>query len=247
MAVTLPAGYTARVLGEIDSTNEEARRLAKAGTEGPVWIMARTQTAGRGRRGRSWVSPPGNLMATLLLRPDCPPIAAGQLSFVAALAVAELVQGVDPRLEITLKWPNDVLVRDKKVAGILLESSSRPSGALEFLAIGIGVNLRHHPDDTPYPVTSLAAQTARVPEPEQALSALAQGFDRAFRLWRTHGFGPIRDGWLKRAKGVGRPILVRLADEELEGIFQGLDSDGALILQQPSGLTRLVTAGEVFF
>ncbi|NWH08962.1 MAG: biotin--[acetyl-CoA-carboxylase] ligase [Alphaproteobacteria bacterium] len=247
MGLALPAGYAARLLEEIDSTNEEARRLARAGVEGPLWIMAKTQTAGRGRRGRAWVSPPGNLMATLVMRPDCPAVAAGQLSFVAALAVADLIQGIDPRLEITLKWPNDVLVHDKKIAGILLESSSSPTGALEFLAIGIGVNLRHHPDGTPYPVTSLAAETASVPEPETALGLLAQGFDRALRMWRAHGFEPIRDGWLKRAKGVGRPVLVRLAEEELEGIFQGLDKDGALILQQPNGLTRLITAGEVFF
>ena len=153
-----PAGYQLIRLEEIDSTNCEARRLAEAGEAGPVWIMARSQTAGRGRRGRAWLSAPGNLAATLLIRPARQP--CGQLSFAAALAAADVAEHFAPTAPVTVKWPNDVLAGDRKMAGILLESTG------DWLAVGVGINLVSHPETTEFPATSLAALGVAVPSPD---------------------------------------------------------------------------------
>ncbi|MFZ2469026.1 MAG: biotin--[acetyl-CoA-carboxylase] ligase, partial [Parvibaculum sedimenti] len=160
MAPLLPTGISLRAFAEIDSTNEEAKRLGEAGEPGPIWITAERQTAGRGRRGREWVSPSGNFMGTLLLRPQANPRKAAELSFVAALAVHDAVDGLlSPALrpDLKLKWPNDLLHGGKKLAGILLESSGIAGGELAWLAIGIGINLAQYPEGVEYPATSLAA------------------------------------------------------------------------------------------
>lgn len=244
-----PAGVGLRIHDSLDSTNAEAARLAGAGEPGPLWILARTQTAGRGRRGRGWVSPPGNLMATLLLRPQRPPGEAAQLSFLAALAVADLLDPELARGALALKWPNDVLVAGRKIAGILLESAAGAEGRLAWLAVGIGVNLAHHPQDPDlaYPATSLPAATGRSLAPEDALTRLAAAFAGRQALWEGQGFAPVRAAWLARAAGLGQPITVRLPGETLSGGFAGLSPDGALLLAEPGGLTRKVAAGEVFF
>ncbi|MDX5494875.1 MAG: biotin--[acetyl-CoA-carboxylase] ligase, partial [Alphaproteobacteria bacterium] len=138
---------------EIDSTNEEARRLGDAGTEGPVWIVAKRQTAGRGRRGRAWESPTGNFMGTLYLTPRCGPREAGELSFVAALAVHKAVESLLPpplRGALRLKWPNDLLHDRAKLAGILLESSGVAGAEVAWVAIGMGINLASHPEGLEY-------------------------------------------------------------------------------------------------
>lgn len=249
--VALPQGYILRAFAELDSTNEEARRLGEAGTPGPIWITAERQTAGRGRRGRSWVSPTGNLMATLLLRPEVGARKAAELSFVAAVALHDAVDALlPPPLQpgLRLKWPNDLLHDGRKLAGILLESSGVAGGELAWLAIGIGVNLAHHPDEVEFPATSLAALGVPDVTPENALEHLAAAFDRRFRQWReVEGFAAIREAWLARAAGLGGPIWVRLADETFQGVFTGLAPDGALEVRLASGETRLVAAGDVFF
>lgn len=249
--VALPQGYTLRTFAELDSTNEEARRLGEAGAPGPVWITAARQTAGRGRRGRSWVSPAGNLMATLMLRPQVGPRKAAELSFVAAVAVHDAVDALLPpplRPGLKLKWPNDLLHDGRKLAGILLESSGIAGSELAWLAIGIGVNLAHHPERVEFPATSLAALGLPDVTPENALEHLAAAFDRRIRQWReVQGFAAIRDAWLARAAGLGGPITVRLADETFEGVFTGLAPDGALEVRLASGELRLVAAGDVFF
>jgi BirA family biotin operon repressor/biotin-[acetyl-CoA-carboxylase] ligase len=225
---------------EIDSTNSEARRLAESGgaEPAPVWITALRQTAGRGRRGRSWETTQGNLAATLLIRPVRP--AYGQLSFAASLAVADTVGHFAPAASISLKWPNDVLANGRKVAGILLESGR------DWLAVGIGVNLASHPEGTEFPAISLAALGALPPQPDQALARLAASFAHWYDRWMSEGFEPLRAAWLARACGLGAPIRARLPHEEHSGVFAGLNGDGALLLNQ-QGRMRVISAGEVFF
>lgn len=240
-----PAGYGLKEFDEIDSTNEEARRLAARGESGPLWISAGRQTAGRGRRGRSWVSPTGNLSATLLLAPRKPASECAQLSFAAALAASDAVAsfGADTRV----KWPNDVLVNGAKIAGILLESASQGGADPAWLAIGIGINLKQHPSDTEFPATSLPAQGFATPEPRDGLLHLAASFAGWYELWRADGFSPIRDAWLARAAGLGTRIRARLQNEETMGIFEGIDANGALLLRETQDRVRVIAAGEVFF
>ena len=240
-----PKGYALKEFDEIDSTNEEARRLALAGERGPLWIMAARQSAGRGRRGRAWVSPKGNLSATLLLAPGRPANECAQLSFAAALAASDAVLSFGT--EARVKWPNDVLANGAKLAGILLESASQGGADPAWLAIGIGINLKHHPSDTEFPATSLAAIGIAVPEPREALLRLAASFAKWYDIWRAQGFAPIRDAWLARAAGLGTRIRARLTNGETMGIFEGIDANGALLLRETQDRVRAIAAGEVFF
>jgi len=245
MQPALPTPYRLAAFETVDSTNEEARRRAAAGERGPLWIWARTQSAGRGRRGRTWESPRGNLMATLLLNPGVAAPEAARLSFVAALSAFDTVSALAGSHLVALKWPNDVLVDGAKIAGLLLESSGGPEGG--WLAIGIGINLVAHPGDTPYPATSIAALTPAVPDAGEALALLASAWDRWFRVWQREGFAPIREAWCARAAGMGAPITARLGYRDVMGVFQGIDEQGALELLTAEGLTEKITAGEVFF
>jgi BirA family biotin operon repressor/biotin-[acetyl-CoA-carboxylase] ligase len=233
-----PAGL--RHHAELDSTNEEARRLALAGESGPLWITAARQTAGRGRRGRQWQSAEGNLAATLLICPVRNKSEWPQLSFVAAIAVADMAARLAPSATIAVKWPNDILAEGRKLAGILLETAG------EALAIGIGVNLNAHPSDTEFPAISLPALGAKPSSPEDAMALLAPGFAGWYDLWEGAGFAPIRDAWLARAAGLGSRIRARLPDAERVGVFEGIDAEGALLLNEGSR-TRTIAAGEVFF
>ena len=242
-----PPGWGRVVLDEIDSTNEEARRRAGAGAGTPLWIAARRQTAGRGRRGRIWVGPEGNLCATALLRPRLTPREAALLSFAACLAVAETLEAVAPMAQVALKWPNDALLNGRKAAGVLLESAGR-GAALDWLAVGVGLNLARHPEPAPeaWPPTSVLAETGAAPSPDFALERLAA----AFALWagrlETEGFAPLRVAWLARAARLGQKIVARLPEERVEGVFSDLDAGGALVLTGPTGLRR-VHAADVFF
>jgi BirA family transcriptional regulator, biotin operon repressor / biotin---[acetyl-CoA-carboxylase] ligase len=244
---TWPAGYALREWDVIDSTNEEARRLAAAGERGPIWLRADKQTAGRGRRGRVWESPPGNLAATLLISPDKPASECAQLSFVTAIAAADAASFFAPSADVKVKWPNDVLAGGKKLAGILLESASGTSATPTYLAIGIGMNLAHFPPDTEFPATSLAALGVAIPQPGAAVAQLAAQFAKWYDIWMTTGFSSIQDAWLARAAGLGTRIRARLTHEETSGVFEGIDHTGALILRESQDRTRTIAAGEVFF
>jgi BirA family biotin operon repressor/biotin-[acetyl-CoA-carboxylase] ligase len=225
---------------ELDSTNAEARRLAEAGEVGPVWLSAARQTAGRGRRGRAWETGAGNLATTLLIRPEAPQAVTGQLSFAAALAVAEMAAHFAPSAAITVKWPNDVLADGRKLAGILLEAGPG------WLAIGIGVNLAASPEDTAFPATSLAQLGIAAPTCDQALTVLAARFAHWYDAWMSEGFETVRAAWLARAGGLGAPITARLPNETRQGVFEGIDASGALLLNE-QGQVRAIAAGEVFF
>jgi BirA family biotin operon repressor/biotin-[acetyl-CoA-carboxylase] ligase len=234
-------------LDETDSTNAEARRRAEAGDRGPLWITARRQTAGRGRRGRSWETGSGNLAATLLMVTDRPPAQAAQLSFVAALAVADLASAYVPPSLVSLKWPNDPMIAGRKAAGILVESGQYAAGGL-WLAIGIGINLATPPEAAERPATSFAEHMREPPPPPiEALAQLADQFERWRDLWDRLGFPPISDAWTVLAHGLGQPCTARLADETIAGIAEGLDADGALRLRTAGGTVRRITAGDVFF
>lgn len=246
MNAVWPEGYGLKAFDVIDSTNEEARRLAAAGQREPIWISANRQTAGRGRRGRSWESPSGNLAATLLISPGKPASECAQLSFAAAIAAQETVAAFATDAEVRVKWPNDVLANGKKIAGILLESAS--TGVVpEWLAIGVGINLAHHPEGTEFPATSLAALGANPPPPANVLGCLAASFAKWYDIWRANGFLPVRDAWLARAAGLGARIRARLPDGDCFGMFEGIDETGALVLREAQGKIRLIAAGEVFF
>lgn len=233
----------------IDSTNAAARRLAGEGAPDGTLVWAREQTGGRGRRGRAWASPRGNLYASFLLRPGTDATTAGQLGFAAALALAEAVETALPPGPCTaLKWPNDLLVEDRKAAGILLESVTDAAGHLDAVILGIGLNIAHAPDDTAYPAATLVDAGARADiDAADVLAALAPRMLAWRGTWRARGFAPVRAAWLRRAKGMGEPITVRLPQATLHGTFHDLDPDGALILRQATGVEQRIHVGDVFF
>jgi BirA family biotin operon repressor/biotin-[acetyl-CoA-carboxylase] ligase len=238
------AGVRHIVYETLGSTNAEALVLARAGERGPLWLTATSQSAGRGRRGSQWISPPGNLHATLLLTEPSAAAQASQLSFVTALAVHDAVAECAPQLGplLKVKWPNDLLIEKAKVAGILIEGESEPAFTV---AIGIGVNCAAHPANADYPATDLAATGALV-VPDMLFEALSVAMELRLAQWkRGQGFAQIRADWLKRAAGLGEMLRVRLPERELSGRFDGLDESGRLLLDQGGKLTA-VTAGEVF-
>lgn len=232
---------------ELDSTNAEARRRAEAGATGPVWIVAARQTAGRGRRGRTWKTAGGNLAATLLFSLDKPAAEAAQVSFIAALAVADLAEACLGPGAGRLKWPNDLLVFGRKAAGILVESGPGPDGSL-WLAVGIGVNLANAPTDVERPATAFADHMAGpAPKPLDALEILASAFARWLAIWTREGFSPIAEAWTARAHGLGQACEARLPNAVISGTAERLDLDGALVLRRDDGSLVRITAGDVFF
>ena len=217
----------------------------------PEWILAHSQTAARGRRGRAWANPPGNFAATLVMHPTEPPETVAQRSFVAALALFDTLVGLTGRAEaFALKWPNDVLLNGGKVAGILLESIGSGQG-VRHLAIGIGVNLAHAPSpDQVEPgalrPVALADETGVTVDPETCLAMLAPAYATWEQRFVTYGFAPIRQAWLARAARLGQPITARTPSETLAGTFETVDASGALVLKTATG-RRAIPAAEVHF
>ena len=232
----------------IGSTNAEALARAHAGEKGPLWLVAERQSAGRGRRGRPWVSEPGNLHASLLLCDPAPPAASAGICFVAALALhdaaIEAAHGLAPA-RLQLKWPNDLLLDGDKVAGILVEGTSPMPGRLA-LAIGFGVNCKHSPALTDYPSSDFARAGFAV-SPIHLLTRLDSSMRHRLAEWdRGAGFAAIRAAWLARACGLGSAIEVKLADRTLAGIFEAIDGAGGLVLRRADGKRETITAGDIF-
>ena len=208
--------------------------------------MSSEQSAGRGRRGREWVSRQGNLFASLLYGIDCDLGTASQLSFVTALAVRDTVADIlQSSGHVQCKWPNDILVGAKKISGILLETAGQGGATPSHVIIGIGINVKHHPSRSQYPATNLKHENAET-ELEQVMESLMVSMDHWISRWKDHGFGLIRKVWKDNAMGLGEEIIVRLPDGELRGRFVDLDENGALILAVGNE-RRHITAGDVFF
>jgi BirA family biotin operon repressor/biotin-[acetyl-CoA-carboxylase] ligase len=246
-APRLPSAYRLVAKQAVTSTMSEARALAEEGAEDGTLVWAREQHQGRGRHGRAWDSPPGNLYLTLILRPECGPAEASQLGFVAAVALGDAIGSVCPPLDVLYKWPNDVLLNGRKVAGLLLESKSTPDGSLDWLLLGMGANVESFPKDTAYAATSLRfegtpAEVAAV----DLLEAFARHFLNWVNRWLEEGFAPVRSAWLTHAAAKGETIEVRLPRETLTGVFLDLDAEGRLLLQLSDGSRRTIAAGDVF-
>lgn len=242
-----PEGYARVLLDTVDSTMAEAVRRAP-NIDRPTWIMAKTQTAARGRRGRKWVVPEGNLNATLIFRPEATAVEASKRSFLAANALFQALAIYVPAEKLSLKWPNDVLLSGGKVAGILLESSGR-GPFVDWLSIGIGVNLRHIPEgvtDASFTPTSLAAGGGEDVSPKDFLSTLADAYATQEAKLLRLGFGRIRDDWMSNAARLGEVITARTGREDVTGIFDSIDRDGNLVLITGTG-PRAIAAADVFF
>lgn len=226
----------------LTSTNAEALVLAAQGERGPLWLTAGRQTGGRGRRGRTWVSEPGNLFASLLLTDAAPPEHWPELAFVAALAIHDAVAEAAPALrpQLFIKWPNDLLLAGEKVAGILIEGDGAHS-----VVVGIGINCTSHPEATDYPATDLAAAGADVTA-EALFSILSAKMIGRLAQWNAgEHFSTIRADWLARAAGRSETIRVRLEEQELVGRFEEVDDTGRLVLSLPDGGRKAIAVGDV--
>jgi len=250
--------HNIRTVAETGSTNVDMLMLAGSGASEGLWLRAERQTGGRGRQGRAWSSPEGNLYASTLvrLRPHDPQ--AATLALVAAIALEEVVSayllpgegrgpvgrgqmlGAGLSLRTLIKWPNDLLLDGAKLSGILLERAG------DAVVIGMGVNLAHHPVDLGRPATSLAAHGA-APDPADFLATLADAFERWLGIWRVQGLAPVRARWMERAHPPGTALTARLPDgSAIDGLFQGLDGEGALILRLADGTSRVIHAADIF-
>lgn len=231
---------TVRTVAETGSTNVDMLELARGGAAEGLWLRAERQTSGRGRQGRVWVSPPGNLYASTVvrLRPSDPQ--AATLALVAAVALEETVRTHTDMPIAMLKWPNDLLIDGAKVSGILLERVA------DAVVIGIGVNLAHHPEELDRRTTSLTAQGVTV-DPAVFLDTLADAFARWLASWRGQGLAPVRSRWIERAHPAGTPLSAHLPDGTmLDGLFDGLDATGALLLRLADGGRRVIHAADIF-
>lgn len=247
-AKSLPEGYRLQFHETIDSTNSEALRLADRGEPGNIWIMAASQDAGRGRSGRRWESLDGNLFTSLLIYSDCPPRQLPELGFVAGVALHDTVTALvsnNKRLDVVLKWPNDLLLNGKKLAGLLLESKTSTKHGLA-VAIGFGMNIASHPLDPGLAATSLHEAGIET-SPNAAMGLLAEYFERWRSIWNDGSrFDSIRAAWLDRSMPAGAPISVHAANGRVEGVFAGIDEDGALLLGLDDNSQKRVTAGDIF-
>jgi len=245
------AGVRLCAFEELDSTNDEAKRLfADGGEAGPLWIVARRQSLGRGRLGRGWISPLGNLHASLVLSGAFPATRAPQLGFVAGVAVLTALRCVTPGgSKLALKWPNDLLLERAKLGGILLEGLALApggEGARSCVVVGIGVNCVDAPEGLPYPACALASLGPAAPSAAQVFTALSDAFVETLAQWRGgEGFADIRAQWLAMAAGLGETISVRLArGETREGRFETIDADGRLLIAAKEGIFAM-DAGDV--
>ncbi len=246
------AGYRLASYESVGSTSNEAFAWARLGDPGRLWVAARAQTQGYGRRGRTWQTPDGNLAASLLMHEDDLGSIAATLGFAAGLALDEAIRSVacapsaGGREGVKLKWPNDVLCDGAKVAGILLQVVSLV-GTPTCVVIGIGVNVRQAPKDVPYPATSLAARGIETTA-EALFQALAEAWVEIAETWDGgRGFDAIRERWLAHAAGIGGPIAVKMGDETVSGTFETIDREGRLIVRGGDGTAHPISAGDVHF
>ena len=253
-------GYRVFGYDEIGSTSTEAAKAAETGDVGDVWFASLKQTAGRGRRGRAWETPSGNLAASLLLVPDCDPSLAATLGFVAgvalnralvtALPAGTVKQGIDgadgPGHRVALKWPNDVLADGAKLAGILLEAHKGPDGRMAVV-IGFGVNVQYAPSGLPYPATSLRDLGIEI-SAETIFAALTDAWVGAYEAWAGgRGVGDTLSAWRSFATGIGAEVAVKRESDVVRGIFESIDDTGRLIVRANDNSRIAISAGDVHF
>lgn len=259
------AGYRIESFETIGSTNAEALERARAGDEGGLWLVSKRQESGRGRRGRAWATPEGNLAATLLVCGRYPLTRVATLGFVAGLSLSDALDAVLPyrqisialdgvdgegalggRARVELKWPNDVLAGGAKLAGILLESTVLPDGRFAA-AVGIGVNVVGYPDGLPYPATSVGELGAAA-DAEALFVALSDAWVANAALWdEGRGLDAIRERWLVRAAGLGADVAVRVDGTIVRGTFETIDEDCRFVIRDRDGVVTRITAGDVHF
>ncbi len=256
------AGYRVEGFDAVGSTNSEALDAAAAGDPGGLWFAALQQTSGRGRRGRQWHSPPGNLAASLLIVPDAAPELIATLGFVAGVAMNRALStilprgmvrvgidgadGADGRSRIALKWPNDVLADGAKLAGLLLEAQKNAEGR-QAIVIGFGVNVIAAPEGVPYPATSLRALGIER-SAEDVFAALSDAWVEIFGLWDDgRGVPAVLDQWRQSAAGIGAPVAVSQDGVVRRGIFETIDPAGRLVIRDDDGARFTITAGDVHF
>src|ERR1700761_7268240 len=248
------AGYRLEAFDQLGSTNAEAMARAREGDRGSVWFVTAEQTAGKGRRQRAWVSPRGNIPASVLEILDVAPAIAATLGFAAGLATEAALRKISleaalragpESFKYELKWPNDVLVGGKKLVGISLDAEA-VDDRLAVVA-GIGINVVAFPEGTPTPAVSLAALGVQIGA-EELFSALSDSWVEFRGIWDNgRGFAQIRQLWLERATGLGKPVAIKSATSITEGIFETIDAQGCLIVRSPGGQLMPITAGDVYF
>jgi BirA family transcriptional regulator, biotin operon repressor / biotin---[acetyl-CoA-carboxylase] ligase len=250
------AGYRLAAFDQIGSTNAEALVRARAGERGPIWLVTSEQTAGRGRRHRPWIAPRGNLASSILEVIDVSPAVAATLGFAAGLALeaalkkvsieAFLRSGGSDDMKFSLKWPNDVLAGRQKLAGILLEAEAVADDQLAVV-VGIGTNVIAAPEGTPTPATSLRALGVQIGA-EELFAELSDAWAEFRGIWdRGRGFGDIRRLWLERAAGLGEGVAIHTGGTTVEGIFDGIDETGCMIVRTAGGGRVPISAGDVYF
>lgn len=244
LAPALPGGFRRVAFDSVGSTNDEAKRFASGGASEGLIVSAGEQLAGRGRLGRNWASPPGNLYASFVLRPAVPVRRAAEIAFVAAVAAYDMARATAPASDVRCKWPNDLLVEGRKIAGLLAEAAARPDGDTDFVVLGCGINVAHHPAESRWPATSFAALGVRI-SPDDVLAALATALARWMAAWRKDGFEAIRAAWSQRSFEIGRPMALDLGQTKVAGGFAGIDSSGGLLLDLAGGRRETISYGEV--
>jgi BirA family transcriptional regulator, biotin operon repressor / biotin---[acetyl-CoA-carboxylase] ligase len=239
--------YPVEHLDRVDSTNTEAMRRIAQGEHGPLWVLAREQTSGKGRAGRSWTSEPGNFYGSLILPLDCPRSVASQLSLIVGVAVVDALNDVagGPIPGLRLKWPNDVLVGTAKLAGILPEATTARGTGQLLAVLGIGINLTNPPAQLGRPVASLNVHTRSL-APTALVAPISHWLQHGLRLWnRGENFSAVKDAWQDRAGRHDEAITVNTGQGPVAGTYQGLDDDGALLMRLTDGSARRVTFGDV--
>jgi BirA family transcriptional regulator, biotin operon repressor / biotin---[acetyl-CoA-carboxylase] ligase len=252
----ISAGYRLAAFESIGSTNAEAMSRARGGERGPIWFVTSEQTAGRGRRNRTWIAPRGNLASSILEVIDVSPSVAATLGFAAGIALETALRKVSGKaspgsagtehMQFSLKWPNDVLAGRQKLAGILLEAEALADHRLAVV-VGIGTNIVAAPEGTPTPATSLAALGIDAGA-EELFGALSDSWAEFRGVWDAgRGFGEIRRLWLERAAGIGQPVAVHTGASTVEGIFDTIDETGCMVVRTADGTQVPISAGDVYF
>ncbi len=235
----------------LDSTNDEAKRLAGGGATHGAVIWARAQTNGKGRLGRHWESLDGNLFTSILLSPDCDMPSCAQLSFAAALAVADTLKPiVSDEYKIQCKWPNDVLLNGKKLCGVLLESFTtleEDGSDRQWVVVGVGVNIDSYPEETLFPATCLKESGVEIISAKIVLSRFVYNFIHRYDAWIANGFEALKDDWTEAAYGINEPIEAHVGKDIIKGRFDSIDAFGRLLIEDSSGAMQSVSAGDVFF